>query len=66
MWWRSTRGSAESALTHRGALPYFHGAFMANRDSSKPDMGKAILGDIQFWIPLAVLVVGLLLLVSLH
>ncbi|MFN2977497.1 translocated intimin receptor Tir [Terriglobus aquaticus] len=29
-------------------------------------MGKAILSDVQFWIPLAVLVVGLVLLIWLH
>ena len=29
-------------------------------------MGKAILSDIQFWIPLAVLLVGLVLLIWLH
>lgn len=54
------------ALTGRTALPYFHGAFMRKTDSEKVPLVRAVITDIQFWIPVTVLLFGLLLLVSLH
>ena len=53
-------------MTGRGVLPYFHGAFMPANETKKPDLLRAVLTDVQFWIPVAVLLFGLLLLVSLH
>ena len=39
---------------------------MVTDETKKPALGKAILTDIQFWIPVAILAFGLLLLISLH
>ncbi len=55
-----------NALTFRSVLPYFHGAFMLAKQTKKPALGRAVLTDVQFWIPVVVLALGLILLVSLH
>ena len=39
---------------------------MEDRETPKPAIVRAVLTDIQFWIPVAVLLFGLVLLVSLH
>ena len=39
---------------------------MSHTDNKKPALAKAVLTDVQFWIPVAVLAFGLLLLISLH
>ncbi|WP_419805187.1 hypothetical protein [Terriglobus sp.] len=53
-------------MTFRSVLPYFHGAFMLAKQTKKPALGRAVLTDVQFWIPVVVLALGLILLVSLH
>ena len=61
---------SRGGLTHWRVLPYVQVAFMVNSETKrpvrKPAVGRAILTDIQFWIPLVVLVLGLLLLIWLH
>ena len=37
-----------------------------DKPAQKPAMGRAILTDVQFWIPAVVLLAGIALLVALH
>ena len=53
-------------MTPGRAVPYFHVAFMAETKTTKPALGRAIVTDVQFWIPVAVLAFGLLVLIWLH